>query len=226
MLLTPAGLYQHILRPLPPVPSKTVLYKGALTTTTDENTTTWSNVDIGVPHPKRIVVLAAFLGVSANPTCTVANRSFYFGVRQNEFTVLAFLAPCCALADIVLTAASSIRKAVGVYVFYPDNHIQLDSGAVSAATTTDANLADLQVQKNGVLIYCGGQLATLGTFTTTWNGTDAVVEDADAQLESASSYTFGHINITVDTALSDLNMAESTSGTKRLAAVTLRAPRP
>ena len=88
--------------------------------------------------------------------------------------------------------------------------------------TTDANVANLKAQAGGFLIYAGSQPVVLGTFTTTWNGTNGTLqEDVDAQLEAATSYTTGMIpNFTVSSDNDDLNMAESASGTKLLVAVT------
>lgn len=204
---------------IPKAPFAGCVYKTTLTTTTDENGTTWNSQDIGAPHPSRIVVLAVFQGVNGDlTTVTVNGINEYHKTRLNEFSITAHRVPTDTTATIVVTAATSLRKAVGVYVGYPWNPIPLDFGSVSANTTTDANVADQKTQAGGFLIYSGGQLSTLGTFTTTWNGqgSDAVTENADAQLEATSSYTNGHINITRSDDIGDVNMAESTSGTKRL----------
>jgi hypothetical protein len=65
-------------------------------------------------------------------------------------------------------------------------------------------------------------LATLGAFTTTWNGTNGTLtENYDAQIEAATSVTHGFIDrFTASSDNDDLNMAESVSGTKQLVAVT------
>jgi hypothetical protein len=77
------------------------------------------------------------------------------------------------------------------------------------------------------LVYSGGQNATLGTFTTTWNGSESLVENVDAQLEGTASYTSGHVNnMLVSANVNDLVMAESASGTKRLIGVMHYPPRP
>ncbi len=218
-------LFEMLIRPLPRVPSVFPIYKTTLTDTANANSSTFNAVDIGVPHPKRLIVLAVFHGVAAACTATINNTNMHrIQNTAHEFAIFHLQVPVGTTADIVVTATSSIRKAVSVYVAYPNNPIPLDSATATANTTTNANAADQKVQANGFLIYSGGQLATLGTFTTTWNGTDAVVEDVDAQLEAASSYTAGHINITNSTDVSDLDMAESTSGTKRLVVGTWGPP--
>ena len=210
----------------PAVPFTGCQYKSTQTQTVDETVTTWTSVAIGTPHPKRIVVLGIFQGVDGNMTsATVNGMEAYFKLNLNEFSIAAIQVPNNTLATITVSATSSVRKACSVYVGYPNNHMPLDSGTNSANAATDANVADQKVQASGFLIYSGGQFGTIGTFTTTWNGADAVVEDTDAQLEAISSYTAGHINITGSTDLSDLNMAESTSGTKRLAVATWGPPR-
>lgn len=217
-----------VLKKLPKVPSLVPIYKVTLTTTTDETTTTFTGVDIGLPHPKRVVVLCILGGVSnSNATSRVNGYDQYFttgGGTSLTSNITAHIVPNDTTATIEVTRTTSARKAVSVYVFYPENPIPLDSSAAPANTTVDANLVKLKVQAGGCLIYAGSQLATLGTFTTTWDGTDGVVEDVDAQLEATSSYTAGHINVTVSTDNSNLNLAESVSGTKCLAAVTFGPP--
>jgi len=202
-------------------------YKSTQTITTDETTSTWNAVDIGTPHPDRIVILAIFAGVNGDVTAASVNGiPFFHKTRINEFAICACRVPNDTTARIEVSATSSIRKAVSVMVAYPQNPIPLDSGTATANTTTNANVADQKVQRHGCLVYAGGQLATLGTFTTTWNGTDSLVEDVDAQLESASSYTAGHINITISSDTSDVDLGESASGTKRLVVCTWGPPRP
>lgn len=224
MLPTAAHILIATLGKLPPVPSTVPIYKTTVTDTANANASTFTGVDIGVPHPKRIVILAVFHGVAAACTATVNGKNCDMRVQNtaHEFSIFSVELPIGLLGDIVVTAASSIRKAVSVYVAYPKNPMPIDSGTATANTTTDANVANMKCQAAGFLIYSGGQLATLGTFTTTWNGAggESVVEDVDAQLESASSYTAGHINILRSDDLGDVNLAESTSGTKRLVAAT------
>ncbi len=214
----PLGL---IVRKVRKAPFTGVQYKTTLTTTTDETLTTWTGVDIGQAHPHRMIILATFMGVNVTPATTVNGFTTIDKIRNNEFGITFHIVPTGSTATITASGVSSARKAIGVYVAYPMWTTLVDSGSTSAATTTDANLADLKVVRGGALIYSGGQLSTLGTFTTTWNGTDAVIEDIDAQLEATSSYTSGHINITNSSDISDLNMAESNSGAKRLAAISI-----
>lgn len=216
----------RLLRRVPSAPFSGSQYKTTVTTTTDETTSTFTSIDVGTPHPDRLVVLACHHGVNAAPSgATVAGLAAYLIVTINEFTVFAVRVPNnVTTTTITVSAASSIRKAVSVYVCYPCNRIPLDFGTGSGTTTTNAVITNLEVQAGGCLIYAGGQHATLGAFTTTWSGVNAVVENVDAQYESASSYTMGHIQITESTTQSDLTLAETVSGTKRLAAVTFRAP--
>ncbi len=55
------------------------------------------------------------------------------------------------------------------------------------------------------------------SFTTTWSGSDAVVEDADVQYDATLTYTMGHINLTA-AGSSTLTLAELITGTKNLSA--------
>lgn len=214
---------------IPNAPFRGCQYKTTVTTTTDETTSTWTGVDIGTPHPDRIVVLAIFQGVNGdvtNATTTVNGVQPCHKTRINEFAITVHKVPLGTTATVAVSATTSLRKAVGIFIAYPEIPIPMESGSVSAATTSDAQLLNWRQRDGGFLIYSGGQLATLGTFTTTWNGTDTLVEDVDAQLEAASSYTFGHINTIISTNVNDLIMAESVSGTKRLVACIWGPPRP
>jgi hypothetical protein len=226
-MLNTAQTYTQTLAKLPPVPSRTCVYKSTQTTTTDENTTTWTGIDIGTPHPKRVVILAVYHGVAASCTATVNSIPSYFRAQNtaHEVSIHCVQVPNGTTADIAVTAVSSLRKACSIYVFYPENHLPIDSGTATANTTTNANVADQKLVNGGCLVYVGAQHATLGTFTTTWNGTDTLSEDVDAQLEAAASYTMGKIaQAIISSDVNDVDLAESASGTKRLAVVTLGPP--
>lgn len=132
--------------------------------------------------------------------------------------------PVGSTATIGHTAVASVRKAISVYVLYPEWSRALQTIGTTATTTTDAAVTIASASCNGCIIYAGGQDATLGTFTTTWGGTDAVIEDIDAQLEGTASYTSGHVNLTESSFTNALTLAESTSGTKALVAISLRPP--
>lgn len=225
-MILPATIYASTLAELPPVPSTVPIYKTTLTTTTNETTTTWTAVDIGTPHPKRIIVLACWMGVTVTAASSTVNgipHYTYPRTTLNDFTIMAVRVPNDTTATITASHASSLTKAVAVYVYYPKDHTMLDSGSATGTTTTNATVADQKVQAGGCLIYVGGQNATLGAFTTTWTGPDAVTEDIDAQLE-AGSYTMGNIVVSVSSDTHDLTLAETVSGTKRLAAMTFGPP--
>jgi hypothetical protein len=204
-----------------PIPSAVPIYKTTLTTTTNETTTTWLAQDIGTPHAQRVVILAVYGGGTSaltgtvagiSPTSTAHNTSRWVGL-------MSFAVPSGATADIVVDVPSSARKAVAVYVAYPASATMVSSDDDSAAGTTDVVASALTANAGGFLIYAGGQNAFLGTFSTTWSGADAVVEDVDAQLEAVASYTMGHINLT-ESISGNLTMAETASGTKHIFAAT------
>lgn len=204
---------------LPPVPSRVPIYKGVSTVTTDQTTSSWTGIDIGVPHRKRIVVLAVHGGVAASITGVLNGREHFFRSQNtaHEFAILAFFAPDgMTTAAIDISATGSLRKEFGTYVLYPANHMPIDLGTATANTTTDATVTNMKVQAGGCLIYAGGQNGTLGAFTTTFSG-QTVTEDNDAQYESASSFTCGRITtVSVSSDTVTLNLAETVSGTKRL----------
>lgn len=218
---------------MPAVPSRAVIYKTTLTTTTDESNSTFSSVDIGVPHPRRIIILAIFKGVATTASAWLHSSAnvtkFHRAADNGSHEVAIYFLPWAGnstVETIVVGATSSLRKAVGVYIAYPYDPLPIDSGTATANTTSDATVTNMATAGGGFAIYAGCQQSTLGTFTTTWNGAgaEAVTEDVDAQLESASSYTFGHIDIVQADAQGDVTLAESTSGTKRLAVATWGPP--
>lgn len=212
---------------LPPVPSAFPIYKSTQTTTTNEDTTTWTDLDIGVPHPKRLVIIAFYGGVANFTSASVNGIPCFIAVKNNahECGILGCQVPNGTLGNLVLTCATSLRKAASIYVAYPNNWMPIDTGSDSATFLNDAVVLDIQANSGGFLIYAGCQHTATGNFTTTWSGTPPVVEDVDAQLEAAATYTMGHINITgASTSANDLTMAESVTGTKRLAVASWGPP--
>lgn len=214
----PIGL---ILKKLPKAPFNGCQFKTTLTQTVDETTTTWNSVDIGVEHPNRVVILAILMGVGVDGTSTVNGAGNNGRARSGTCEITTHKVPTGTSVTVTVTATGSVRKAVGVYVAYPKDTVTRNSGSGTANTTTAATNTPIVAIKNGFLIYIGVQAATLGTFTTTSNGTDAVTEDVDAQIEATSSYTFGHINFTESHSNRTLTLTQSTSGTKNLASITM-----
>jgi hypothetical protein len=223
-----APLMHIATRRVPNPPFRGVLYKTALSTTANETTTTWTGIDIGVPHPDRIVILAIYQGVNGNiiePTDVNGIPNTH--IKQlNEFGITVHPVPLDTTAIIRVSATSSIRKGVSVYIAYGPAQ-PIESGAISAGTTNPANLNNWKTIAGGFAIYSGGQHSTLGTFTTTWNGTETLVEDKDVQIESAASVTTGNVNnmLASDNTF-DLSMSASASGTKRCVGVSFYPPRP
>lgn len=206
----------------PPAPVAAPTYVSTQTTTTDQTTTTWTGLSIGVPHPRRIVIAAGYHGVAAAATAQCNGSDHYYRSQNtaHEFSLFAFFAPVGLTADISVSATGSLRKAFSIYYAYPANPLPVDDGQATANTTTNATIANLALRAGGFLVYAGGQHATLGTFTTTFPG-QTVTEDVDAQLETAASYTTGRIvTASVSSDAVTLDMAEATSGTKRLTAAT------
>jgi hypothetical protein len=216
-------LVRHARRAvLPPVPSLVPIYVTAQTTTTNENTTVFT-FDIGTPHPKREVVVGLLNGISAATTVQVNGLS-PVAIEDNDggtrlVNTHVFQVPNGLTAEVAVTATGSTRKAVAVWIYYPNRPFALSLGSSSTGSTTDAT-ASLAVQAGGAIFYVGAQNATLGDYTTTWGGTESVVEDVDAQLEATSSYTMGHVNI-LTSSTNTLTLAESTSGSKQLSALVL-----
>lgn len=213
-----------VLKKLPKEPFVGCQYKTTLTDTANATLSTWNNVDIGVEHPNRVIIIVAFVGVNITATTIVHGVGLSQRARLAEGQITSHLVPTGKSVTITVSAVGSVRKAVSVYVAYPAS-ISKDSVTVTAATTTNAVSGTLKSIKNGFLVYIGSQVATLGTFSTTWGGTDAVTEDVDAQLEAASSYTSGHINFAgASNDTFKLTLATSASGTKNLVVLTMGPP--
>ncbi len=204
---------------MPAVPSAIPIYKSTQTTTVDEDTTVWTSVDIGTPHPNRVVILAGFhnqqgvFSSTVNGIPPAALRS----TASNYTGIASHLVPSGTTATVSYTMAGALRKAVSVYVAYPVSPVFISAGGDTASGTTDAVVA-LTGMTGGFAIYAGAQGAVLGTFTTTWGGADAVVEDVDAQIEALASYTTGHINFTENQASASVTLAESLTGIKHMQA--------
>jgi hypothetical protein len=217
MLFGPA---LNLLERLPPVPSLVPIYKSTQTTTANETVTTWTGVDIGTPHPKRVVCAALYKGHANLSGMTIGGQYapvYWFG-SGHECAIHAARVPGGDTADIVASVASSQLKACSIFVLYPNDFTTRDFAA-SATTTNNATVTP-QVRKNGSLIYCGVQHSTLGAFSTTWSGAEAVTESVDAQLEANASYTMGMIPLFLTSQVTSvLTLAETVSGTKRLVAV-------
>lgn len=212
---------------LPPVPVKTVTYKTTLTTTTDETTTTWTSVDIGTPHPKRVVILAVIAGTSGTPTSVTVNGiTQYHRTSQTNVILTCYQVPNGTTADIVVSLSGSLRKAVGVYVFYPEQNLVMGFGGQTASAGSAATVANIRCQAGGALFYAVQQSATSGSFTTTWNGAggETLVEDVDAVLESADTYTWGHVDITRSDTQGDVSASPGVNGSKSIVAITLGPP--
>jgi hypothetical protein len=210
---------------LPPVPSLVPIYKSTQLTNTNETTTTFAGVDIGTPHPKRLVILASFHGIAAAASGTIAGYNCHVDQQNtaHEVSIMSALVPHGTTATITVSATGSVRKAVSVYVAYPEVRERVSGGSDSAATTVDA-VVTLKAVKGGFVVYAGAQAAVLGAFTTLWSGADAVTENVDAQQEAVSSYTMGLVPITISSDTTTLTLQETVSGTKRLAAVAFRPP--
>jgi hypothetical protein len=208
---------------IPKVPFAGCVDQGAMsTTTTNEDSTTFTDVSIGAEHPKRVVAVMVYHGVAALCTVTINGKPCAF-VRQDEVSAHWVDIPNGTTASVTITAASSLRKAFRVFVCYPASHMPLGKSTVTAGGTTDAVISNFPVHALGCTAY-GGSQSVLGTYTTTWSEADAVNESIDAQLEASISYTFGYINHTVSSSQNTLTMAETTSGNKRLARVTFGSP--
>lgn len=214
----------------PPVPSLIPVYKTVQTTTSNEGTTSFT-FDLGTPHPDRHILVTAYHGVAAACTCTLDGQASINRTQNvaHEFSIHVFAVPDCRRSGVVaVTATGSLRKAAAVFVAYPRRIDLVKANTASANTTTNASASLSQFCAGWYAVYVGGQHATLGAFTVTRTGC-IVTESVDAQLESAASYTMGyfvHDPAVGSSGNAAVVLAETVSGTKRLAYSIVEAARP
>lgn len=226
-MISPA--FSMILNPMPPVPSLIPVPKTTLVTTTDEDTTLFPAVDIGVPHPKRVVFLAAHPGgsVTVSTAATVNGIQPIARTSISQVIILAFAVPCGLTANVSFTHPGSGRKVVSVSVAYPKSPFPIDSAGALAGTTSPAIATDLKVTPNGFVLYAGYSATTANTLTVTWSGPDAVpAPDYHAVPEAASATIItGTIPlITVGSDLDDVTITALLSGTKAIIAASWGPP--
>jgi hypothetical protein len=204
---------------VPKVPFSGCQYLSTLTSTVDQLDTTFTGFSIGIPHPDRLIILAIYHGVNSPLFQVILNGYNANGWTQlNEYSLAHVSMKEGTIGDLIIgcDAASHARMNVSVYSAYPLNHIPVDGGADSAAGTSDVVVSNIKAYKDGFLVYSVGQHAVESTWTASWNGTDAVVEDYDAVPEAGSSHSTGHINFTYSSDDRDLQLSESLTGLKRL----------
>jgi hypothetical protein len=193
------------------------------TTTTNQTTTTWSGLDIGVPHPKRVVVVGYFSGATNESTVTLNGLSPVALENNNDGTrytnTYVFSVPSGTTGELIASTSGSSRKAASIWVYYPHQPFAISSGQDSATGGTLLT-ASLTVQAGGAIFYTGELSAVLSTVTTTWGGTESVVEDVDDQLEATSTYTMGHINI-LTSSVNTLTLTPVDQAAKQLSAIVL-----
>lgn len=224
------SIFENVLSKYPPVPSLIPVYKTVQTTTTNETTTSFT-FDLGTPHPDRQIIVCAYHGVAAACTATLDGRASDTRTQNtaHEFSIHGFFVPDQRTSGTVaVSATGSIRKAVCVFVIYPRYPDIYSAGTATANTTANASVTLSSFKAGSYGIYCGGQHATLGAFTVTRTGC-TVTGSVDAQLEAAASYTMGyfvHDPTVGSTGSAALTLAETVSGTKRLAARVHHPARP
>jgi hypothetical protein len=195
------------------------------TDTANADLSTWAGVDIGTPHPNRLVVLSIYRGIGNVAADTTVNGISPF-LEQNNSSASAqggihvFRVPLGLTADLWVSVVGSQRKAVGVTILYPKSPRFLLSKSNDQQTTTTDATGTVPTMAGGTVFYAGTSNGTLTAFGTTSSGADAVIEDVDAQLEATGSYTFGHINVTIGGDIT-LTLAETVSSTKQLSTLSL-----
>lgn len=189
------------------------------------STRTYSGKGLGTAHDDRLIVV----GVYETQTVTGVTIAGVTATKIDDeltFSIWAAEVPSGTSGNIVTTyTGTSSAGALARYAIYPATATALDFVSVSASTTNNAVGSNLEVAAGGIAIYFGGQAGAVSTFTTTWSGSDTVVQDDTSEsIEAAASATCGHILTTVSDATLDMTMAASLSGSKSLVAASWGAP--
>lgn len=222
-----------VCRPKPPVPyysgdvPQVLQFSSTLTRTIDETATTWTGVDLKLPHPDRVILFMCHHGANAAPNSASLNGTpcLLLQTITSYSTYMIHYPEPVTTGTFVFSVTGSIRKGVGVYVLYPRSPVPLEVGQVNAAGTSDAVYTDCEVQAGGCMIHMCGSLSSNVTFTTpTWSGVDTPVEQYDTALETASGFTHGYTLITRSSVLDDLTVAVSGTSTRRLLVASFAAP--
>lgn len=209
-----------------PVPSAVPIYKTTLTSTSNVasgSSYTFSTVDVGVAHSKRIVIIGHISPSGSTGIPLIGGTSATNVASDGSaagFNLSVAPAPTGTTLDIEIPiiAGTAARCVVAVWIAYPNSITKVDSGndTSGASGTTDAVASDIAVVPGGFLIAWGGQISTVGSFTGTWSGIDTPVEDVDATLEATTSYAGWSMATTETASGGDFTMAESVSGQKEL----------
>ena len=204
------------------VPSTAFIFKGTVTDTTNKSagqTYDFTGNDIGVAHAKRIVIFGVY-GGNFNTTQKLLVNGVEANLRshQNGFNMLFAEVPSGTTADFLIEVNSAMdRAAISWGIYYPQNSEPLFVNAGSASGTSDAIVMSIVGTAPHLVVAYGGQQSTLGTFTEAWEGSETFTEDADAQLESATSYFFAHLHtVTSENDSYNVTLESSASGTKNL----------
>lgn len=173
---------------------------------------TFADVNFGTEDPNRVIVVAAGApGGWVNSGVGLAGL-----IDGNAATVVTAAAPSLGGAsiailsvadasgtsgDVVITAPNSTaRMVIAVWAIYPASSSVLDTAknnvtAVLSSTGCNGSddLRNITTQSGGIVI--GGVYKSNTTDVTwSWNGTDAITEEAEATIESANRYSFADIN--------------------------------
>lgn len=203
-------------------PRTTISYETTVTGATNGAVFTFSATDIGTAAANRTVIVAC--GIDRAGTATFTSISLD-GVNMTEavaienpgsFTQTAIyylLDTADATDDIIVTvSASVVNMQCSVYAAYLNAGTVVDSSSASADTTANCNVANLEVDANGVAVSSVASGAVSITHTIAWTGVDTWTEDYDSVVELVSFASYAVQN-TVSSTTDDVDFAESaTSG--------------
>tara|TARA_R110000823_G_scaffold241850_8_gene366477 strand:- start:72 stop:734 length:663 start_codon:yes stop_codon:yes gene_type:complete len=190
------------------------------TSTSTANPVVITLVDIGDPHPQRMVAVlintGGSIGESDVLTCTIGGVSTTV-VHERSAAICYAKVPTGTTATVSFTWSGALDQTnLLAYRFNTRETTTLD--AVTASVFGNHTIADVECEDGGVVLWCTGYPGTTGTITASWNGTDSLVYDT-AHLGSGMSNRKGHVLPTETSTIRDLPV--TTGGVGNLGTIVL-----
>jgi hypothetical protein len=172
-------------------------YINSASSTANSSSYTFNNFPIGKPTTDRLVpVYISWIGTTAISSVTIGGVS---ATVESQTGSLASCAIAYALVtsgqscSVVVTFALGVTNcAISVYKGAPSSSTPLDTVKNFTGANTTLDAAGVAVSPGGFVI--GGATVT-GTATLAWSGTDSLVTDYTATVESDGRVS-GHVNTT------------------------------
>jgi len=163
------------------------------------STITISDVSLGLPDSKRIIIVGVATLNNRNPTAvTIAGVTATEAIKTNVTGVVSSIwyaaVPTGLTGNIVITKPSD-GTAVGWFAGYTDNANPADTGQYTGngnASITIDSYAD------GFMVWCQSDRSNQSTHTATWSGSGSVTTDAELVVGNGRSGSVGSVRPTTN----------------------------